>query len=148
MECAVHVPQSTVCPAIFDCSATPATTHQRKGRSRTPACREHFIGHRRRFHRWLYLVDAHDVRSAQNAGNHCRQRPIETLGRWCIHASTLANGASDERLARGSFQQRKTHPVQLIEVRQQRVVLLEVLAEPKTRVEHDALASDSTLKCD
>src|SRR5271165_6307079 len=148
MEQALHLPESAVCPAIIDCSATPARTHQRKARSRTPARCKHFVRHHRRFHRWLYLVDAHDVDTAQNAGNHCRQRPIETLGRWCVYASALANGASDERLARGSCQQRKTHPVQLIEVRQQRVVLLKVLAEAKTRVKHDALAPDSTLECD
>ena len=44
------------------------------------ARRQDFIGHRRRLHRRLHVVDTHDVRSAQNAGNHRGQRPVETLG--------------------------------------------------------------------
>ena len=53
---------------------------------------------------------------------------------------------TDERFARGSRQQWETQPLQLVEMRQQRIVLFEVLAEAEAGIEHDARALHAALE--
>ncbi len=53
---------------------------------------------------------------------------------------------SDERFPRRSGQQGKAQPVKLPEIGQQGIVVLEVLAKPEPRIEHDAFPFNACLE--
>ena len=95
----------------------------------------------------LHIVHTDNVRSMQDARDHGCQRSVESLIGWSVFcASAFANGAADERLARGSGEQGKAQALQAVQLCEQRVVLLVSLAETETRIEHNAPTLDAAMQ--
>lgn len=78
-----------------------------------------------------------DVSALQNRGSHS--------GHGAKQASLRRNTAervADERFARHSSEQRKSKRVPGVEMREQRKILVQVLAKPEAWIQHDLRVSD------
>lgn len=82
------------------------------------------------------VVDAEDVGSGQDDGSVRGSRGIETGfgGRWVSLVDDglrwdLGQGVGEEALARGSDEKGETELVELVEVGEDRIVIVEALAE-------------------
>ena len=94
------------------------------------------IGDACRLYGYFYVVRSQDVRPLENQGGVCGKICVKPVRGGSVF-SIFRQGTPEERFSRRSSHQRKTQRLQFLKAGQQWIILLEVLAEAKARIERD-----------